>query len=348
MTHANGHEPERQTHGPLTLLAAFGWYIKLLFSRVSHLNREDRKYFNAVCGIDTHGEDPYSTGQVVFSTANLWPHDNKCPTVISSVELSTNDILAHFKVPTNLVLSNLVSGRDRSYRPAGPSRIAFPDIEWLLRRVPKASWPINQYLEERFHMENPFSHTENILNNLSIDGVVEAIFVAMTRAVWNKIPSMRVEGRDIPNLVSGINPIEVRETWGVGQFRQSVDRLKRCFRAYKQVDKDFQPLWTAAFTSLFGTMETAQWKPVDNKQGTTKLGHYSRWQSLMLGFRGNAQQQAAMYLLMRSKFNTLHSFPQLTKGKGSWKTSKVQDRYHVWIMANPAICAGSMAGYIDA
>jgi len=341
---SKAHTAARQTHGPLTLLAAFGWYLKLLFSRVSHLNKEDRKYFNAICGLDTHGVNPYITGQVVFTMASLWPRDRRCPTVNSSVELSMNDIMALFKVSSSTVLSNLVSGRDRSYRPGGPARIAFPDIEWLLRRVPRQSNPIRAYLSQEYDIENPFHDPEDILHGLSADGVVEAIFVAMARSVWNKIPYTRRDSRDVPNLAPTIDAAEVRETWGVEKFRQTVERQKKWFKGCRLAEKNLETLWNTAFSGLFGVIESGQWLPLDSKHGITKLGYYSKWQSFMLAIQGKAVQQTATYRLMKSKFDTLLGFPELKK-TARWKTTRVSDLYHVWIISNPNVCNGRMAGY---
>lgn len=329
------HEASRHHIGPLTLLACLHWYLRVLFTSVSHLRNDQRKFFNAVCGMDHHSHNPYESGQLAFTMANIWSHRGDCPTVQLEVALSQQELREYLHVPNQTVLSNLISGHDRSFRPGGP-RVAFPAMDWLLLHVPAISRPLSTHLSDNRGRQTPFDGVDDILAGRSIEEVVEIIFVTMARAVWNKAPSHRIEGKDVPNLANGIKEEDVKRSWGVPQFRERPQTVARFFRKAIILDNNnikANNQWEKISSLLFGNMRSS-WISNPTGQKIQELGHYMKWQELMTTLQSDLPLQRETYLLMMAKLMTLSVFPKL-KASGHWMT-KTQDGFvHVQLLRNP-------------
>jgi hypothetical protein len=335
MTERNAHEAARQTLGPLSLLATFSWYLKPLFSSATPLNTEDRKYFHAICGLEDNLIDPYISGQIVFTMANLWSQENECPSLNSAVHFSSQEIIRYFKATDQQVLANLVSGRDRSYRPSQSSKETTPGIEWLLLQAPLPSRPLRIHLHPKWPKKPVFTDLDKNLCGLTDDELVEAIFVAMARAVWHRIPSHRINNHDVPNLV-GCDQKVVRETWGVEQFRKKATSLQWSFKKSLIVlpgNRSSDKAWDLTFNRLFGECSDA-WEAGNPNQGIQKLGYFPKWKFLMEARAHIKPLQKAIYSLMKNKFNSLLAFPQMNKN-GRWKTTGEGGNTSVNIMVNP-------------
>lgn len=337
MSGQNAHEAARQNIGPLTLLACMHWYITVLFSSVSHLKSDQRKYFNAVCGMDHYSIDPYTSGQLTFTMANLWSHSGECPSVMQDVTLSPPDIRNYFKVFDQRVLSNLISGRDRSFRQGG-THVPFPSMDWLVLSISMSSNHLITVITQKFGHHLLFDDMDEVLGGRGMEEVVEIIFITMTRAIWNRLPSQRINGREVANLAEGNSVEDVRKTWAVAQFRQQPRQLRRLFRDATIIEKtgpmDMGP-WNRLFSLLFGNMSDG-WFPNSSSQGVQSLGHYVKWKAVMESLQSDISLQRTIYNLMEAKFKTLLAFPQI-KANGSWQTKKSGqgDRYHVQLLRNP-------------
>lgn len=320
MTTTPAFRVARELPGPLSLVAVLHWYIKALFSRVSHLNSDDRQFFQAIVG-EKGARNPYRTGQIVVTMARLWCPDSRCPAIYESTSFSLASLLRYFKLSKAQELSNLISGRAKNYQ-AVAARLPNPDIQYLSQDIDLRSEDIEPQLK-RFAPPNVndwalSNSSEDPLYNLTLDEVVEAIFVLMTRNIWYRMPSQRQGGKDVANVAVGINIEDVRRTWGVREFRLTYGALSRTFRSVSPVPMaKRQEVWTKSFTILFGSLQP-DWT-ADAGKNLQKLVYFQRWSHLMGS--GNLRAQTKIFSLMNGKFNSLLCFPQL-KSNGDWHTKK--------------------------
>jgi hypothetical protein len=340
MVNEGRFEAERQNLRVLTLLALFGWFTKLLFSRANPLDSRDAPYFDALCGYLTHKVDPYASGQTVFSMANLWPAGERCPAVSDTVAFSIPFLLRHFSLPNEQVLMNLVAARDRAYKQGGTGRSKqmAPSLEWLLRGRDGPQLPTTSKLQED---GIPILFTDSIssLKDLTADQVVESIFLGLGRAFWERLPYRQIPGgNDKPNLASVHNADVVKNTWGVEKFRvASVRAIRQYFAACEpamEAEKaahDPARKWRETFEKLFGLWDE-RWVPVTKRHFITKLGYYSHWNTAM-----ESQPplfQYSMYRLMRAKFDTLYAFPGVDVNRG-WQRERSTHR--IKLVVNPQV-----------
>jgi hypothetical protein len=340
MVNEGRFEAERQNLRVLTLLALFGWFTKLLFSRANPLDSRDAPYFDALCGYLAHRVDPYASGQVVFTMTNMWPAGERCPAVNDTVAFSMAALLRHFSLPNQQVLMNLVAARDRAHKQGGTGRSKqmAPGLDWLLRGRDGPLLHTTSKLEED-GIPVLFRDSISCLKDLTADQVVESIFLGLGRAFWERLPYRQIsEGVEKPNLASVHSADAVKGTWGVEKFRVASVRTIRQYFAVCESAKDAeqttrQPAqkWLETFEKLFGSWED-RWVPVPKKHFITKLGYYSHWKSAL-----EAQPplfQYSMYELMRAKFDTLHAFPGVDANKG-WQRMRLSNA--IRLVVNPQV-----------
>jgi hypothetical protein len=334
MTANKSFEAERQTRGPLTLLACMNWYIRVLFSSASPQRSNNKIYFNAICGMEEFHINPYDTGEVTFTMANVWSVGNKCPSMKDAVLFSLPEIYQHFKVYDTRTLGNLVSNKDRSH-PASLQRNRRPGFEVLLLHVSRTSYPLTGELSTS-HEEALFGELHE-LGRMNADEIVEAIFVAMTRAIWCLLPSQKTDGKHIPNIRIQSNFKESQEQWGAKEFRQSPDQLSQCFKVSQilatKAGQDPKERWNKHFEKIFGSMASL-WNEDSVPKGFKSLGYYPNWKVTMELLREKPPLQRAAYRVMRAKFDTMLAFPQL-KANGDWITARGEAGHAVKIMQNP-------------
>ena len=340
MVNQGRFEAERQNVRVLTLLALFGWFTKLLFSRANPLDSRDAPYFDALCGYLTHRLDPYASGQTVFSMADLWPVGGRCSAVSDTVAFSMPTLLRHFSLPNEQVLMNLVAARDRAYKQGGTGRSKqmAPALEWLLRGRDGPRLQTTSKLEED-GIPILFADSISCLTDLTADQVVESIFLGLGRAFWERLPYRQMPGGDEkPNIASIYDAKVVKETWGVEKFRvESVRAIRQYFAACEpaieaeQATRQPARKWLETFEKLFGSWE-GRWIPVPKKHFITKLGYYSHWKAAMES--QPPLSQYSMYRLMRAKFDTLHAFPGVDVGRG-WQRARTSN--NVKLVVNPQL-----------
>jgi len=343
-------EAERQSLRVLTLLALFGWFTKLLFSRANPLDSRDAPYFDALCGYLTHRFDSYASGQAVFSMANLWGAGERCPSVSDTVAFSMPMLLRHFSLPNEQSLMNLVAARDRAYKQGGTGRSKqmAPGLEWLLRGRDGPQLQTTSKLEED-GIPALFTDSISCLKDLTADQVIESLFLGLGRAFWERLPYRQLPGgEEKPNLAYAHKADIVRKTWGVEKFRGGSVRAIRqyfaaCEPAIEAEQSSRQPAqkWLETFEKLFGSWKE-RWFSVPKKHFITKLGYYSHWKAAM-----ESQPPAFQYLmyrLMHAKFDTLRAFPGVDASRG-WQRARSSN--NIKLVVNPQVQEVTAAsGYV--
>jgi hypothetical protein len=329
----------RQNLRVLTLLALMGWFTKVLFSRVNPMDSRDAPYFDALNGYRILHKDPYEHGQLLFTMSNMWITDGAhCPSVAEAVGFDMRLILKHFNIANQLILSNLIAGRDRGFKQVGSLRNTTgpPSLGWLLSELPMQSAPLNNALHNQGFVL-PFPNCATLLNNKTADEVTETLFVCMTRAIWNKIPCFRKDGNDSSSLSTLVDADQVATFWGVDQLRppSTVHGIRRYFVSCSIVDKKIQERWLSVFCQLFGTLpQGGVWTGPPKSSYMRKLGYYIHWENFILSLSSNAQ--FLVYRLMKGKFDTLTAFPALHTSRG-WKVEGKGDKKILSIIPNPNI-----------
>jgi hypothetical protein len=338
-------EVSRQHLAGLSLLAAMSWFPKLLFFRATPQNSFDAPYFFIISGPN---RNLYRYGQVLFESTNLWASEpNVCPTNNGDLTLDMHEILRHFSVSTTNALVNLICGRDRHHKIVGQGRDVSPpaSLDTLLKNV-TINPRISTYLVDN-GIPDPFNNHAHSLQGRSADYVAEAIFVAMIRGLWQKLPTKkRVEGYIKP-ISQVYNPKEVYESWSVERLRPP-NRIGTILRYFSQAMKPkLEPEkakeeWSSIYHKIFGLFSESGWIALPDNSVIAKMGYYPHWKAWMNSL--SPLQQRCVYMLMTHKFCTLVAMPHLQPTKG-WAVSK-QGVFK--IMENPKVLkCGDKAGYRD-